>query len=121
MKLKQLINYCQSKVAVTEGYPFGDDILVFKVGGKIFAIVSEKDVPPRINLKCDPDEAMALRDVFEDVIPGYHMNKKHWNTVIVGGDVPKGEVERMIDNSYDLIIKSLPKKVQAALIPSNKP
>lgn len=81
----------------------------------MFGIIAEANDPLSINLKCDPDEAMALRDIFENVIPGYHMSKVHWNTVIMQGDVPDGEVKRMIDNSYDLIVASLPKYKQREL------
>ncbi|MGX5173866.1 MmcQ/YjbR family DNA-binding protein [Aliikangiella sp. IMCC44653] len=115
MTESELLSYCRSKLAVTEGYPFGEGILVFKVANKMFAIVSQADDPIRVNLKCDPAEALALRDVFESVIPGYHMNKVHWNTVITQGDVPDGELKRQIDNSYQLIVKSLPKKIQQTI------
>jgi predicted DNA-binding protein (MmcQ/YjbR family) len=114
----ELIDYCRNKVAVTEGYPFGEGILVFKVANKMFAIVSQKDSPVRINLKCEPSEALALRDVFKSVLPGYHMNKAHWNTVITQGDVPDGELQRQIDNSYQLIVSSLSKKVQKLFLTS---
>jgi len=115
MNHQQLIDYFLAKPGASQSYPFGPDVRVFKVQNKMFGLISESDDPKRINLKCDPDEAMALRDVFEDVIAGYHMNKRHWNTVIMEGDVPDGEVERMIDNSYDLVVQSLSKKLQTAL------
>lgn len=115
MNHQGLLAYLSAKLGAVDSYPFGPDAQVFKVGGKIFAILAETEDPLRINLKCDPDEAMALRDVFESVIPGYHMNKKHWNTVIMQGDVPDGEVERMIDNSYSLVVQSLTKAQRASL------
>src|SRR5450432_1781154 len=87
MDLSQFREYCLSKSQVTESTPFGEDVLVFKVGSKIFALASLDDVPARVNLKCDPDRALDLRDRYEEVQPGYHMNKKHWNTVIIDGAV----------------------------------
>ena len=110
MVVEEFRDYCLKKVRVTEGTPFGDDVLVFKVAGKIFALVSLDEVPPRINLKCDPDVALDLRDRYEEVTPGYHMNKKHWNTVVLSGRIPGAELRRMIDHSYDLVVASLPKK-----------
>ncbi|TQV87351.1 MmcQ/YjbR family DNA-binding protein [Aliikangiella coralliicola] len=115
MEHQALINYFMSKTGASESYPFGDDIRVFKVAGKMFGLISESDDPLKINLKCDPDEAMALRDVFESVAAGYHMNKKHWNTITMEGDVPEGEVKRMIDNSYDLVVASLTRKLRDSL------
>jgi predicted DNA-binding protein (MmcQ/YjbR family) len=78
-----------------------------KIKGKMFATLVEQDGQARTNLKCDPDEAAMLRDIFSAVIPGYHMNKRHWNTVALDGDVPLGEIKRMIDRSYGLVVKSL--------------
>ena len=115
MDHQQLCDYFQAKPGAVASYPFGDDVRVYKVGNKMFGIIAEANNPLSINLKCDPDEAMALRDIFDNVIPGYHMNKVHWNTVIMQGDVPDGEVQRMVDNSYDLIVASLPKKIQQQL------
>ena len=97
-------DYCLAKPNVTEGTPFGEDTLVFKVGGKIFALASLDEVPPRVNLKCDPERALDLRDRYEEVQPGYHMNKKHWNTVELGGGIPEAELRSMIDHSYDLVV-----------------
>ncbi len=103
--------YCLEKPEVVDDFPFGPDALVFKVKNKVFGILGEEQGIARINLKCDPEEALMLRDIFEAVIPGYHMNKKHWNTVILDGSIPKGEIERMIDRSYALVVKGL-KKVE---------
>ena len=102
-------SYCLAKAAATEGTPFGPDNIVFKVQGKMFALLALDDVPPRVNLKCDPDLALELRDRYEQVEPGYHMNKKHWNTVVLDGVVPEREVRKMIDDSYELVVQSLPK------------
>jgi predicted DNA-binding protein (MmcQ/YjbR family) len=101
--------HCLSKAAVTEGTPFGPEDIVFKVAGKMFAILALEEVPPRVNLKCDPDLALELRDRYEQVEPGYHMNKKHWNTVVLDGIIPEREVRKMIDHSYELVVQSLPK------------
>ncbi len=103
-------DYCLTKPNVTEGTPFGEDTLVFKVGGKMFALASLDEVPPRVNLKCDPERALDLRDRYEEVQPGYHMNKKHWNTVELGGGIPEAELRSMIDHSYDLVVARLPKR-----------
>jgi len=96
-------------------FPFGPDVYVFKIGNKMFGTLGwEKDLA-RINLKCDPQQALALRDVFPAVLPGYHMNKTHWNTVLLDGSVPVGEIERMIDHSYGLVVRSLPKGERVGL------
>src|SRR3954469_18582368 len=102
--------YCLKKPGVFESTPFGPDNVVFKVGGKMFALLALDEVPTAVNLKCDPDRALELRDRYEQVQPGYHMNKKHWNTVVLDGVVPDKEVRDMIDHSYDLVVQSLPKK-----------
>ena len=101
---------CLAKGGVTEETPFGPDNLVFKIGGKMFALLALDEVPASCNLKCDPDLALELRDRYEDVRPGYHMNKKHWNTVVIAGASPEAEVRKMIDHSYELVVKSLPRK-----------
>ena len=100
---EQFREYCLAKAGVTEGTPFGEDTLVFKVAGKMFALLSLEAVPPRVNLKCDPDRALELRDRYEQVLPGYHMNKKHWNTVILDGAIPSQIIVEMIDHSYGLV------------------
>ena len=88
MDLAQFREYCLSKPRATEGTPFGPDVLVFKVGGKMFALAALDEVPTAANLKCDPDLALELRDRYEQVQPGYHMNKKHWNTVEIDSEIP---------------------------------
>jgi predicted DNA-binding protein (MmcQ/YjbR family) len=102
--LEDFREYCLTKPKATEGTPFGPDTLVFKVGGKIFAIASLDDLPARVNLKCDPERALDLRDRYEEVQPGYHMNKKHWNTIELGGRIPGKELRRLIDHSYELVV-----------------
>ena len=115
MDLESFREYCLSKPHVTEGTPFGEDVLVFKVGGKMFALTSLDEVPSTANLKCDPDHALELRDRYEQVRPGYHMNKKHWNTVEIDSGVPDRELRKMIDHSYELVVQSLPRAVRARL------
>ena len=109
MDLAEFREYCLSKPGATEGTPFGPDVLVFKVAGKMFALAALDEVPSTVNLKCDPELALDLRDRYEQVRPGYHMNKKHWNTVEIEGAIPDGELRKMIDHSYDLVIKKAPK------------
>jgi predicted DNA-binding protein (MmcQ/YjbR family) len=115
MDLESFREYCLAKPGATEETPFGEDVLVFKVAGKIFALAPLDEVPARANLKCDPDFALELRDRYEQVQPGYHMNKKHWNTVEIDGGIPNTELRKMIDHSYELVVKSLPKAQQAKL------
>ncbi len=116
MDLAKFREYCLSKPEATEGTPFGPDVLVFKVSGKIFALASLDEVPARANLKCDPDLALELRDRYEQVTPGYHMNKKHWNTVEIESGIPDIELRKMIDHSYELVVKSLPRKAREKLL-----
>jgi predicted DNA-binding protein (MmcQ/YjbR family) len=104
MNIEILREYCISKRNVTEGFPFGDDTLVFKTEGRIFALVNLEG-QLSINLKCDSALAIELRESYLSVIPGYHMNKKHWNTVYIDGSVPDKEVYSWIDHSYDLVLK----------------
>jgi predicted DNA-binding protein (MmcQ/YjbR family) len=110
MNVESFRDYCLSKPAATEGAPFGPDNIVFKVEGKMFALLALDEVPPAVNLKCDPDLALELRDRYEQVQPGYHMNKKHWNTVELTGTIPDAELRGMIDHSYELVVAPLPKK-----------
>lgn len=109
MDLADFREYCLTKPGATEGTPFGETVVVFKVGGKIFALASLDEIPATANIKCDPDLALELRDRFEQVRPGYHMNKKHWNTVELESGVPDAELRKMIDHSYELIVRQLPK------------
>jgi predicted DNA-binding protein (MmcQ/YjbR family) len=103
MNIEILREYCLSKAGAEETFPFGDDTLVFKVNGKIFALAN-LDGDPTINLKCNPAFALELREKYSCVLPGYHMNKKHWNTIILDGSVPDNLIFRWIDHSYDLIL-----------------
>ncbi|MEP6937542.1 MAG: MmcQ/YjbR family DNA-binding protein [Chthoniobacterales bacterium] len=108
MNIESFREYCLQKPDATESLPFGDDTLVFKVKGKMFALAALDEVPTTVNLKCEPDLALDLRDRYAQVRPGYHMNKKHWNTIEFDGDVPDLEIRRMIDHSYDLVYRVYP-------------
>jgi predicted DNA-binding protein (MmcQ/YjbR family) len=112
MDLEAFREYCLSKPGSTESTPFGEDVLVFKVAGKIFALAPLDEVPARANLKCDPDLALELRDRYEQVQSGYHMNKKHWNTVELDSGIPDTELRKMIDHSYELVVRKLPRKMR---------
>ena len=109
MDLAEFRDYCLIKPGASEETPFGPDVLVFKVGGKMFALATLDEVPTRVNLKCDPDLALELRDRYDQVTPGYHMNKRHWNSVEIAGGIPDAALRKMIDHSYDLVARSLPK------------
>ena len=115
MDIQHYFDYCLSKNGVTEHFPFDEDTLVFKVGGKMFALSSlsqwEKGTPS-VNLKCDPERAEELRANYDAIQPGYHMSKIHWNTVDVRGDVSDSLLKELIDHSYDLVLSSLTKKVR---------
>ena len=109
MKLESLRKHLLMNKGAYEDFPFGPEVMVFKVMGKMFALVFLDDSLLSINLKCDPDLAMHLRGFYNAVRPGYHMNKKHWNTVLLDGSIPDEEVFAMINESYDLVVKGLKK------------
>lgn len=109
MTLEEFVEYCLAKPGVKDEFPFGPDTLVFKVMGKVFALSGLDDFDG-MNLKCDPELAIELREQYNAVKPGYHMNKTHWNTVKVNGDASDKKIYKWIDHSYDLIVKSLTKK-----------
>ena len=115
MTYTQAQEYLLSLPDAVLDYPFGPEVAVFKIRNKMFATLVETDGEAYSNLKCDPQEALMLRDLFPEVAPGYHMNKKHWNTVHLRGELPQGEIERMMDNSYTLVVKRLPKKTRQSL------
>lgn len=104
-----LRDYCLSLKAVTEEFPFGDDVRVIKVMGRMFALIPVHAQPARISLKCDPIRAEVLRQQYAAITPGYHLNKRHWNTVLSDGTIPDPEVIEMIDHSYDLVVKGMTK------------
>ena len=115
MNHKQLHQFLSEKPKAILDYPFGPDAATYKIKNKMFALITEYKGGTRINLKCDPSEAMILRDLFESVTPGYHMNKAHWNSVQIPGDVPPEEIQRMIDHSYGLVVKKLTKVQRESL------
>ncbi len=109
MNIEQFREYCLSKKGVSEDFPFDETSLCFRVMGKIFAITDTEDLPLFFNLKCDPERAADLRERHPGIKPGWHMNKKHWNSVVPDEDVPEDLIYELIDHSYDLIAKSLKK------------
>jgi predicted DNA-binding protein (MmcQ/YjbR family) len=111
MNIETIRTYCLEKEDAEESFPFGEQTLVFKVGGKIFLLLSLDAMPPQFNAKCDPDMALELREQYEAIVPGYHMNKQHWNTVIVDGTLTTSLIKSLIDASYDLV-KPKPKKTK---------
>lgn len=115
MTLEQLRSYLLGLPGAVEDFPFGPDHLVCKVAGKMFALIALTEQPLRMNLKCEPEHAEVLRGYYPAVLPGYHMNKKHWNTLALDGSIPEVEVRSMIDDSYRLVVASLPKRLQQAL------
>lgn len=123
MNLETYYEYCLSKKGVTEHFPFDEDTLVFKVGGKVFALSSllrwEKGTPS-VNLKCDPEKAQELRAEYDAIQPGFHMSKVHWNTIALNSDVPDALLKELINHSYDLVFKSLTKKIQTEIIELEK-
>lgn len=106
--------YCLSKPGASEHLPFDNSTLVFKVGGKMFALCDLEEFDG-VNLKCDPERAIELREQYDAIGPGYHMNKTHWNTVKVGGDVDGRLIQELVDHSYELIVSSLPKREREKL------
>jgi predicted DNA-binding protein (MmcQ/YjbR family) len=115
MNLETLRDYCLKLPGVTEELPFGPDTLVFKVMGKVFLLTPLDSAAHQFNVKCDPEKAEELRATYPDVQPGYHMSKKHWNTVLVNGSSPSETLFGWVKDSYDLVVASLPKKAQAEL------
>ena len=113
MTTESLREYCLSLRSVTESFPFDDDALVFKVMNRMFALTSLEE--KTLNLKCDPEKAITLREQYPSVTPGYHMNKKYWNTVVIDGRIPSREILRMIDHSYEQVVKGLPHSLRKKL------
>ncbi|MFT3678209.1 MAG: MmcQ/YjbR family DNA-binding protein [Chitinophagaceae bacterium] len=110
MHIESLREYCLSKPGTEETFPFGPDTLVYKVNGKIYLLAGLDEQPSRFNVKCDPDKAIELRDEYSAVLPGYHMNKKHWNTILLDGSVSDRLLKEWIDHSYDLVNKPASRK-----------
>ncbi len=109
MNVETISQYCLSKKGAVEDFPFDEETLVFKVGGKMFALIPLEKIPLQINLKCDPEKAMELREQYEDVQPGWHMSKKYWNTIILEGNIRWSDLKEWIDHSYDEVVKGLKK------------
>ncbi|MFD0863868.1 MmcQ/YjbR family DNA-binding protein [Sungkyunkwania multivorans] len=115
MNIEEFRDYCLSKKGVTEEFPFDAHTLVFKVMGKMFALSGLERVPPEVNLKCDPDRAVQLREAYDgEIFGGYHMSKKHWNTLRLT-NLPPALIYELIDHSYDLVVAKLPAKVRKEL------
>ena len=112
MDIESIRDYCLKKNAVTEGLPFGNDVLVFKVAGKMFLLASLDEQPLWMNLKCDPEKAIELRERYDSIRPGYHMSKIHWNTVEVNGELKPELIRELINHSYDLVVAKLTKKTK---------
>lgn len=113
MTLTELRDYCLGKPGAVADFPFDQETLVFKIGGKMFALTNiNREDPPQVNLKCDPGLAEDLRQQFPGILPGYHMNKRHWNTLILDGTIPKEKVLWLIDHSFDLVFQGLPAAVR---------
>lgn len=115
MNIEELRDYCLSKKGVEEGFPFGEDTLVFKVMGKMFLLTGIESQPIEFNVKCNPEKAIELRDKHPCLLPGYHMNKQHWNTVVCDGSVSNNQIKKWIDDSYNLVVNSLTKKLKTEL------
>lgn len=109
MTFNDIYEHALSLPGATEDFPFGEETLVFKVSGKMFGLIGLDQIPPRMNLKCDPERALELRERYDAIIPGYHMNKRHWNTVIFDGSLPEGLERELIEESYRLVVEGLPK------------
>lgn len=117
MTFEELKNHCLSKAGAYIDFPFDDRTIVFKIGPKMFALsdIKDSEEKQRVNLKCNPDLASDLRNMYKGIIPGWHMNKKHWNTVMLNEDVEKEEILKLIDHSYKLVFKSLKKSEKEAI------
>ena len=119
MNIEEFRAYCLSQPGVTEELPFDNQTLVYKVMGKIFALTTLDQKVFSFNLKCDPEQAIQLRESFACVTPGYHMNKRHWNTVVVNGTVPRSDLYQWIDHSYELVVSKLTRAQKQALADLN--
>jgi predicted DNA-binding protein (MmcQ/YjbR family) len=114
MHLDEILQFCLQLKGTTEHFPFDQKTLVFKVMGKMYALI-DVEKPDSINLKCDPERAIDLRERYASVQPGWHMSKKHWNTVLLNSELSSGQLQELIVHSYDLVVFSLPKKIQHEL------
>ena len=114
MNIEEFSEYCLSLKGVEEKFPFGGNVLVFYVGGKMFCLTDIESFDT-INVKCDPERAVVLREKYQDVVPGYHMNKKHWNTVRVNSSIPDKRIKEWVYDSYQLVVQGLPKKIRMGM------
>ena len=112
MNIEELRDYCLAKPFVEETFPFGEETLVFKVMGKAFLLTGISELPVRFNVKCNPEKAIELREQYSYVLPGYHMNKKHWNTIVCESTANKKLLKQWIDDSYQLVVNGLSKKLK---------
>lgn len=112
MRFDRARSYLLSLPGAVEDFPFGPEVMVFKVSGKMFATLAYEEVPARMNLKCEPARALELRENHESILPGYHMNKKHWNTIVLDGGLAPRFVEELIDHSYGLVVAGMPKAMR---------
>jgi predicted DNA-binding protein (MmcQ/YjbR family) len=115
----EVLELCAQMPGAFEDYPFGDEVAVFKVGGKMFALISLDGEQGFVNLKCDPAWALELRERHAAVRPGYHTNKRHWNTVDLDGSIEADELREMVEHSYDLVVSGLPKRARPSVPPSS--
>ena len=115
MNRDEVLALCAELPAAVEDYPFGDGVAVFKVGGRMFALVPLAGSPAGVNLKCDPALALELRARHPSVRPGYHQDKRHWNTVVLDGSIEPDEIREMVEHSYDLVVRGLPRRVREDL------
>lgn len=115
MNIEEYRDYCLSKKYVTECFPFDETTLVFKVAEKMFALCALDRRPTQVNLKCDPERSISLREEHEDVIAGFHMSKKHWNTIMIESNISNELIKELIDHSYELVVKGMTKKKQKEL------
>ncbi|WP_456376094.1 MmcQ/YjbR family DNA-binding protein [Lutibacter sp.] len=115
MNIEEFREYCLSKKYVTESFPFNEHTLVFKVANKMFALSGLEHKPPTVNLKCNPEKAIQLREEYSEIIEGFHMSKKHWNTITIEGSLPTSFIKELIDDSYNLVVKGMTKKLQKEL------
>ncbi|MBO0950697.1 MmcQ/YjbR family DNA-binding protein [Fibrella forsythiae] len=115
MTVEELRDYCLSKPATTESFPFDETTLVFKVAGKVFALLDIDGRPMSVNLKCDPERAVELRELHAAIQPAFHMNKRHWNSVTSNGSLRDSLIRELIDHSYERVVAGLPKAVRASL------
>lgn len=116
MNIESICQYCLSKKGAIQDFPFDEETLVFKIGSKMFALIPLEKIPLQINLKCDPEKAIELREQYENVLPGWHMSKKYWNTVILDGNIRWDELRDWIDHSYIEVVKKLPKSAKDKLL-----